>query len=44
MLLAHLAGKVAKGTRGKDIQVETTLGNMAAALNGDALLRVEIRT
>lgn len=39
VLLAHLAGKVAKGRRGKDIQVETTLGDMAAALNGDALLR-----
>jgi ATP-dependent DNA helicase RecQ len=43
VLLAHLAGKVAKGTRGKDIQVETTLGAMAAALNGDALLRAEIK-
>ncbi len=43
VLLAHLAGKVAKGMRGKDIQVETTLGNMAAALNGDALLRAEIK-
>ncbi|WP_245243321.1 RecQ family ATP-dependent DNA helicase [Pararhodobacter sp. SW119] len=39
ILLAHLIGKVTKGTRGKDIQVETTLGNMLAALNGDALLR-----
>jgi ATP-dependent DNA helicase RecQ len=43
ILLAHLTGKVAKGTRGKDIQVETTLGDMAAALNGDALLRAEVR-
>ena len=43
VLLAHLTGKVAKGTRGKDIQVETSLGDMAAALNGDALLSVEIR-
>jgi len=43
ILLAHLSGKVAKGTRGKDIQVETTLGDMAAALNGDALLRAEVR-
>jgi hypothetical protein len=33
------SGKVWKGTRGKDIQVETTLGDMLAALNGDALLR-----
>lgn len=43
IFLAHLSGKVAKGTRGKDIQVETTLGDMAAALNGDALLRAEVR-
>lgn len=43
LLLAHLTGKVAKGTRGKDIQVETTLGAMLDALNGDALLRAEVR-
>ncbi|WP_416236531.1 RecQ family ATP-dependent DNA helicase [Pseudorhodobacter sp.] len=43
ILLSHLSGKAAKGTRGKDIQVETTLGDMAAALNGDALLRAEVR-
>jgi ATP-dependent DNA helicase RecQ len=42
-LLAHLTGKIAKGTRGKDIQVVTSLGDMAAALNGDALLRAEIK-
>ena len=42
-LLTHLAGKVAKGTRGKDIQVETTLGAMLDALNGDALLRAEVK-
>jgi ATP-dependent DNA helicase RecQ len=42
-LLAHLTGKVAKGTRGKDIQVETTLGAMLDALNGDALLRAEVK-
>ncbi len=42
-LLSHLTGKVAKGTRGKDIQVETTLGAMLDALNGDALLRAETR-
>jgi len=41
-LLAHLTGKVAKGIRGKDIQVETTLGAMLDALNGDALLRAEV--
>jgi hypothetical protein len=34
---------VAKGTRGKDIQVETTLGAMLDALNGDALLRAEVK-
>lgn len=39
ILLAHLVGKALKGARGKDIQVVTTLGNMLAALNGDALLR-----
>jgi ATP-dependent DNA helicase RecQ len=43
LLLAHLTGKVAKGTRGKDIQVETTLGAMLDALNGDALLRSEVK-
>lgn len=42
-LLVHLAGRVAKGTRGKDIQVETTLGAMLDALNGDALLRAEVK-
>ena len=42
-LLAPLRGKVAKGTRGKDIQVETTLGAMLDALNGDALLRAEVK-
>jgi ATP-dependent DNA helicase RecQ len=39
LLLAHLLGKVAKGVQGKDIQVETTLGDLLAVLNGDALLR-----
>ena len=38
-LLSHLIGKVPKGVRGKDIPVETTLGNLLAAINGDALLR-----
>ena len=42
-LLAHLTGQVTKGTRGKDIQVETTLGAMLDALNGDALLRAEVK-
>ncbi|UYQ70844.1 RecQ family ATP-dependent DNA helicase [Pelagibacterium flavum] len=39
LLLAHLVGKVSKGTRGKDIQIETTLGDLLAILNGDSLLR-----
>jgi len=43
VLLAHLTGKVAKGKHGKDIQVETTLGAMLDALNGDALLRAEVK-
>jgi ATP-dependent DNA helicase RecQ len=38
-LLSHLIGKVPKGVRGKDIPVETTLGNLLAAINSDALLR-----
>ncbi|MFV0384523.1 RecQ family ATP-dependent DNA helicase [Paracoccus sp. (in: a-proteobacteria)] len=37
--LAHLTGKVAKGRRGKDIQVETTMGDLLASLTGDAFLR-----
>ncbi len=39
LLLGHLLGKLAKGARGKDIQVETTMGDLLAALTGDALLR-----
>jgi len=39
LLLEHLVGKVAKGQRGKDIQIETTLGDLLAVLNGDAFLR-----
>ncbi len=38
-LLSHLIGKVPKGVRGKDIPVETTLGGLLAAINGDAMLR-----
>ncbi len=38
LLLHHLEELVPKGTRGKDIQVETTLGKLHAALAGDALL------
>ena len=39
LLLAHLLGKLSKGSRGKDIQVETTMGDLLATLTGDALLR-----
>lgn len=39
LLLAHLLGKVAKGIRGKDLQVETTLGDLLGVLNGEAFLR-----
>jgi ATP-dependent DNA helicase RecQ len=42
-LLGHLLGRLAKGQRGKDIQVETTLGDLLAALNGDAFLRGEVQ-
>lgn len=38
-LLNHLVGRVPDGTRGRDIQVETTLGDLLAALNGDAEIR-----
>ena len=38
LLLTHLVG-LAKGDRGKDLQVETTLGELLAVLNGDVLLR-----
>lgn len=39
LLLAHLLGKVPKGVRGKDLQVETTLGDLLSVLTSDALLR-----
>lgn len=39
LLLAHLLGKLPKSSRGKDIQVETTMGDLLAALTGDAVLR-----
>ena len=41
-LLTHLIGRVPKGTKGKDIQVETTLGALLAAINGDAFLRAMV--
>ncbi len=42
-LLDHLLGKLEKGVKGKDLQVETTLGDMLASLNGDALLRGQVK-
>jgi ATP-dependent DNA helicase RecQ len=38
-ILSHLIGKVPKWVRGKDIPVETTLGNLLATISGDAMLR-----
>ncbi len=43
MLLNHLLERLPKGSRGKDIAVETTLGAMLARLNGDALLRAGVK-
>jgi len=43
LLLSHLTSKVAGGKRGKDLQVESTIGDMLASLNGDALLRGEVK-
>lgn len=37
LLLGHLTGKVSRGTRGKDIEVETTLGDLLALLTSAAL-------
>jgi len=39
LLLGHLIGKVQKGTRGKDLMVETTLGALLDAVGGDAFLK-----
>ncbi len=41
-LLSHLLNRAPKGTRGKDIPIETTLGGLVAAINGDAELRVAV--
>jgi len=41
-LLSHLTGQVPKGVRGKDIPVETTLGGLLGAINGDAMLRAAV--
>jgi ATP-dependent DNA helicase RecQ len=38
-LLEFLIGKAPSGARGKDIQVDTTLGDLLTALNGDVVLK-----
>lgn len=38
-LLEFLIAKVPSGTRGKDLQVETTLGDLLAGLNADAVIK-----
>ncbi len=42
-LLSHLVGAIPEGVRGKDIQVETTLGALLASITGDAMLRAAVR-
>ncbi|MGB0904500.1 MAG: UvrD-helicase domain-containing protein, partial [Mangrovicoccus sp.] len=42
-LLGHLLGKLDKGSRGKDLKVETTMGALKAALAQDLLLAQEAR-
>ncbi|MGO7859878.1 hypothetical protein ACC693_39090, partial [Rhizobium ruizarguesonis] len=34
LLLGHFLGSLPKGSRGKDIQVETTMGDLLSALAG----------
>ncbi|SFO41732.1 ATP-dependent DNA helicase RecQ [Roseovarius lutimaris] len=41
-LVSHLIDKVQAGLRGKDLPVETTLGDLLAAINSDALLRASV--
>ena len=43
LLLGHLTSKVPQGTRGKDIQVETTMGDLLASLSGEAFLRGSVK-
>lgn len=46
LLLARLLGKLGNSEtarRGKDLKVETTVGELAEALTGDALFRAEVR-
>lgn len=41
-LVSHLINKVQAGLRRKDVPVETTLGDLLAAINSDALLRASV--
>ncbi|MBV7410615.1 RecQ family ATP-dependent DNA helicase [Maritimibacter sp. DP1N21-5] len=41
-LMLHLIDKVQAGLKGKDIPVETTLGDLLFAINSDALLRASV--
>ncbi|WP_171232776.1 RecQ family ATP-dependent DNA helicase [Ruegeria sp. HKCCA4812] len=41
-LVSYLINKVQAGLRGKDVPVETTLGDLLAAINSDALLRTSV--
>ncbi len=43
LLLGHLTDKVPKGKTGTDLQVETTMGDLLAALNGDAFIRDAVK-
>lgn len=43
LLLTELTSKVPRGTRGKDLQVETTIGDLLAVLSGDALLKGQVK-
>ena len=43
VLLDHLIGKLPAGERGADLLVETTLGDLLAAVNGDLMLRTYAR-
>ena len=44
LLLEHLVGRAPRGVRGKDIQVETTLGDLVAAVKNDAILSGEVQS
>ncbi|QNE07638.1 RecQ family ATP-dependent DNA helicase (plasmid) [Croceicoccus marinus] len=42
-LLKHFVGKLPKGKRGKDLQVETTIGALTAVITSDVFLRTEVK-